>query len=63
MTCIRCEVVRAKIIATGMAGLRKTGEQIVAELVSRYGSVYFLQGRRVMRRSPAEEIFIIEVRR
>lgn len=63
MTCLRCEVVRAKIIATGMAGLRRDGSQIVAELCGRYGDVYFLVGKRVMRRTPAEDLFIIEVRR
>ncbi|MNI95862.1 hypothetical protein D3C85_343700 [compost metagenome] len=63
MTCVRCEVVRAKAIAMGMAGLRRTGEQIVAELRGRYGDVYQLDGRRVVRKSSAEDIFIIEVRR
>jgi hypothetical protein len=63
MTCVRCEVIRAKAIAMGMAGLRRTGEQIVAELRGRYGDVYQLDGRRVIRRSPTEDIFIIEVRR
>lgn len=63
MTCLRCEVVRAKIIASGMAGLRRSGEQIVAELCGRYGDVYFLQGLRVMRKSYPEDLFIIEVRR
>lgn len=63
MTCIRCEVVRAKAIAMGMAGLRKTGVQIVAELQARYGDAYQLDGRRVVRKSSADEIFIIEVRR
>lgn len=66
MSCVRCEVIRAKAIAMGMAGLRRTGEQIVAELRGRYGDVYYLQGingHRVMRKSPTEDIFIIEVRR
>lgn len=63
MTCLRCEVVRAKIIATGMAGLRRSGDQIVAELCGRYGDVYFLQGLRIMRNSYPEDLFIIEVRR
>lgn len=63
MICLRCEVVRAKIIATGMAGLRKTGEQILAELQGRYGDAYFLEGRRIMRKTPIENLFIIEVRR
>lgn len=65
MTCVRCEVIRAKAIAMGMAGLRRTGEQIVAELRGRYGDVYFLSHRRrwVMRKSQPEDLFIIEVRR
>lgn len=63
MTCLRCEVVRAKIIATGMAGLRKTGEQILAELQGRYGDVYFREGNKIMRNSPAGDLFIIEVRK
>lgn len=63
MTCLRCEVVRAKIIATGMAGLRKTGEQILAELQGRYGDVYFREGNRIMRKSPGGDVFIIEVNR
>lgn len=63
MTCLRCEVVRAKIIATGLAGLRKTGDQILADLQGRYGDVYFLDGRRIMRKSYPDDLFIIEVRR
>lgn len=63
MTCVRCEVVRAKIIATGLAGLRRTGAQILADLQGRYGDVYQMDGRRIVRRTPAEDIFIIEVRR
>jgi len=63
MSCLRCEVVRAKIIAAGMAGLRRSGEQIVSELCGRYGDVYFLQGLSVMRKSYPEDLFIIEVRR
>lgn len=63
MSCVRCEVIRAKAIAMGMAGLRRNGEQIVAELIGRYGDVYQLDGRRVIRKTPAEDIFIIEVRR
>lgn len=63
MTCVRCEVIRAKAIAMGLAGLRKSGDQIVAELRGRYGDVYRLDGRRVMRKTQAEDIFIIEVRR
>lgn len=63
MTCVRCEVVRAKIIATGLAGLRRSGEQILADLRGRYGDVYQMDGRRIVRRTPAEDIFIIEVRK
>lgn len=63
MTCLRCEVVRAKIIATGLAGLRWTGYQILTDLQGRYGDVYFLEGKRIMRKTPTEDLFIIEVRR
>lgn len=63
MTCLRCEVVRAKIIAAGMVGLRKTGKQVVDELQSRYGPVYQLIGRRVVRVTPSGQIHIVEVRR
>lgn len=63
MTCVRCEVIRAKAIAMGMAGLRRTGAQIVAELVGRYGNVYFMDGRNIKRRTPTEDLFIIEVRK
>lgn len=63
MTCLRCEVVRAKIIATGMQGLRKTGEQILEDLQGRYGDMYFMDGKRIMRRTPSDDLLIIEVRR
>lgn len=63
MTCVRCEVIRAKAIAMGMAGLRKTNAQILKELRSRYGDVYFMDGWKIMRENPCEDIFIIEVRR
>lgn len=63
MTCVRCEVIRAKAIAMGMAGLRKSGEQIAAELRGRYGPSYRLDGLRVIRDTASEEILIIEVRR
>lgn len=63
MTCLRCEVVRAKIIATGMQGLRKTGEQILEDLQGRYGDMYFKDGNRIMRRTPSEDLLIVEVRR
>lgn len=63
MTCVRCEVIRAKAIAIGMSGLRRTCGQILAELRGRYGDVYFQQGLRIMRKTPTEDIFIIEARR
>lgn len=63
MTCVRCEVVRAKMIATGLQGLRKTGAQILEDLQGRYGDAYQMDGRRIVRHTPAEDIFIIEVRR
>lgn len=63
MTCLRCEVIRAKVIATGLVGLRWNGAQILADLRGRYGDVYFLEGKRIMRKTPAENLLIIEVRR
>lgn len=63
MTCLRCEVVRAKIIATGLAGLRKTCDEILSDLQGRYGEIYFRQGNRIMRNSPGGDLFIIEVNR
>ena len=63
MTCVRCEVARAKIIAMGLCGLRRTGAQILADLQGRYGDVYFMDGLSIKRRTPTEDLFIIEVRR
>jgi hypothetical protein len=63
MTCVRCEVVRAKIIATGLGGLRKTGAEIVKDLQGRYGDVYQLKGLRVVRASQSGDILIYEARR
>lgn len=63
MSCVRCEVIRAKAIAMGMAGLRRSCGQILAELRGRYGDVYFRKGLRILRKTPTEDIFIIEVRR
>lgn len=63
MTCVRCEIARAKIIAIGMAGLRKSARQIADELAGRYGMVYHLDGKKVMRDTPTGAVQIIEVRR
>lgn len=63
MTCIRCEVVRAKIIANGLGGLRKSGADIVKDLQGRYGAVYQMRGLRVVRVGPAGDELIYEARR
>lgn len=63
MTCVRCEIVRAKIIAAGMGGLRKDAATITAELVARYGSAYFQKGRCVLRKVPTGDELIYEARR
>ena len=63
MTCVRCEIVRAKIIAAGMGGLRRGAEAITAELVSRYGSAYYQKGRQVLRKVPTGDELIYEARR
>lgn len=63
MSCLRCEITRAKIIAAGMAGLRRDIETITAELVSRYGSDYYRKGRCVLRKMPTGDQLIYEARR
>lgn len=63
MQCLRCEVVRAKVIAIGLGGLRKTGAEIAKDLTGRYGDAYQLKGRRVVRVTPTEDILIYEARR
>lgn len=63
MTCIRCEIARAKIIAMGMGGLRRDAATITAELVSRYGSAYYQKGRKVLRKVPTGDELIYEARR
>lgn len=63
MTCLRCEIVRAKTIAVGMAGLRRTVQQIADELRGRYGADYYRDGRRVMRSVPTGDVVILEGRR
>lgn len=63
MSCLRCEIARAKIIAMGMAGLRRTVQQIADDLRGRYGEVYYRDGRRVMRSVPTGDVVIWEGRR
>lgn len=63
MTCLRCEVVRAKIIAAGLGGLRRSGAEIVKDLQGRYGDVYQLKGLRVVRATPTGDLLIYEARR
>lgn len=63
MTCLRCEVVRAKIIASGLGGLRRSGVEIVKDLQGRYGDVYQLKGLRIVRTTPTGDLLIYEARR
>lgn len=63
MSCLRCELVRAKAIAIAMGGLRRDAATITAELVSRYGSAYYQRGRQVLRKVPAGDELIYEARR
>lgn len=63
MSCLRCELTRAKIIAAGMAGLRRDVETITAELVSRYGEAYYRKGRCIFRKVPTGDELIHEGRR
>ena len=63
MSCLRCEIARAKIIAIGMGGLRKPMQDILFELQQRYGSVYRQDGRRIVRGTPTGDVVIYESRR
>lgn len=63
MSCLRCEIARAKIIAMGMAGLRRTVQQIADDLRGRYGDAYYRDGRRVIRSAPTGDVIIWEGRR
>lgn len=63
MSCLRCEIVRAKMIAVGMGGLRRTVQQIADDLRGRYGEVYYRDGRRVMRSVATGDLVIYEGRR
>ena len=63
MSCLRCEIIRAKAISIGMGGLRKPLQDILFELVSRYGSHYRLDGRQIKRTTPTGDVVIYEGRR
>lgn len=63
MSCPRCELVRAKMIAMGLGGLRKSGADIVKDLQGRYGPMYQLKGLRVVRVGPAGDELIYEAKR
>ena len=58
MSCIRCEVARAKVIAMGMAGLSRSLADIHQALVDRYGPVYIIEGKTIYRMSPGGNIRI-----
>ena len=63
MSCLRCEIARAKIIDISLGGLRRPLQDILYELTSRYGSVYRLDGRQIKRNTPTGDVVIYEVRR
>lgn len=63
MSCLRCEIARAKFIAMGLSGLRRTTQQIADDLRTRYGTAYYRDGRKVMRTTPDGVIVIHEARR
>lgn len=61
--CLRCEIARAKIIAMGLGGLRKTGAEIAKDLQGRYGDMYQLKGTSIIRVGYPEDVLIYEARR
>lgn len=61
--CLRCEIARAKIIAMGLGGLRKTGAEIAKDLQGRYGEMYQLKGTSIIRAGYPEDVLIYEARR
>lgn len=61
--CLRCEIARAKIIAMGLGGLRKTGAEIAKDLQGRYGDMYQLKGTSVVRVAYSGDVLIYEARR
>lgn len=63
MTCLRCEIARARVIAGALGGLRRSGVEIVKDLQGRYGDAYQLKGRNIMRSTPAGDVMIYEARR
>lgn len=63
MSCLRCEIIRAKAIAIGMGGLRKPLQDILYELQARYGAHYRLDGRQIKRNTPTGDVVIYEGRR
>ncbi len=63
MTCLRCEIVRAKIIAMGLAGFRHDAKYIAKDLQGRYGMDYYHKGNKVYRNGEnEEEVLIVEAR-
>lgn len=63
MSCLRCEIARAKFIAMGLAGLRLTAQQIADDLRNRYGPAYQVDGRDVVRVDSKEKVIIFSGRR
>lgn len=49
MFCLRCEVIRAKLIANGLAIVGKPLPEIVEKLNAYFGGKYFLDGNKIVR--------------
>lgn len=60
MLCLKCEVLRARLIAAGMVIVGKTHEQIAAHLSSRYSAKYFVDTNAVWRDNNPSPIRILE---
>lgn len=65
MSCVRCEIARAKIVAGGMAGVGMSAEAILTKLVGWYGPAYYRSGRHVYRADEkgGPTVLICEARR
>lgn len=60
MICLKCEVLRARLIAAGMLIVGKQLWQIAEHLSTRYGAKYFVDNNAVMRDSNPVAITILD---
>lgn len=60
MTCLRCEVARAKLTAFAMVNVGKSLDDVAAYLSERYGVKYFVDVNVVMRSNNPVNIPIIK---